>query len=66
MNSRFFDEDVAPDASRTFAPLPYDPPPRGRTLGWTVLAIALIGAGVLMLLAPHAAHGQALVWVGSR
>lgn len=58
--------DIGLDATRTFAPLPYEaPPPPGRTLAWTVLALALIGAGVLMLLAPGPAHSHALVWVSA-
>lgn len=54
------------DATRTWSPPPYEEPPRGRTLAWTVLALALVAAGLLMLLAPFPAHSQTLVWVGAR
>lgn len=58
--------DTSLDATRPFpAPPAYDEPPRGRTLGITVLALALIAAGLVMPLAPRAAFGEtALVLVG--
>lgn len=47
MNPRFFDDDIPPDASRTFGPTPHR---RDFTALKTIVAIALIALGCALLI----------------